>query len=54
MEPVPEHALDRLGSRRLREILEADPELGWTDPQVRSIWPNAIVTSWVDGEILRR
>ena len=54
IEPVPGDALDRPGVRRLRVILEADPELGWTDPDVRSIWPGTIVTSWVDGEILRR
>jgi hypothetical protein len=54
IEPVPGEALDRPGMRRLRVILEADPDLGWTDPEVRSIWPGTIGTSWVDGEILRR
>jgi hypothetical protein len=54
IEPVPGEALDRPGTRRLRVILEADSELGWTDAQVRSIWPGTIVTGWVDGEILRR
>ena len=40
--------------RRLRVVLEADPDLGWIDPEVRSIWPGTIVSNWVDGEILRR
>ena len=37
--PIPPEAIDRPGRRRLRMVLEADPDRGWTDPEVRSIWP---------------
>jgi hypothetical protein len=54
MEPVPGEVLDRPGVRRLRVILEADPDLGWTNPEVRSIWPGTIETGWVEVELMRR
>jgi hypothetical protein len=38
----------------MRVILTADPELGWTDPEVRSLWPGTIETRWVEVEIVRR
>jgi hypothetical protein len=47
-------AVDRPGSHRLRLVLEAAPELGWADPDVRSIWPGSIVTDWAPIEVLRR
>ena len=53
IEPVPGETLDRPGMRRLRVILEADPDLGWTDPEVRSIWPGTIETGWVEVELMR-
>jgi hypothetical protein len=53
IEPVPGEALDRPGVRRLRVILEADADLGWTDPEVRSIWPGTIETGWVEVELMR-
>jgi hypothetical protein len=46
--------LDRPGRRTMRVILTADPELGWTDPEVRSLWPGTIETRWVEVEIVRR
>jgi hypothetical protein len=54
VEPIPAEAITRPGTRRLRFILEADPDLGWTDPLVRSIWPGTIETDWADAEIVRR
>jgi hypothetical protein len=53
IEPVPVDAIDRPGTRRLRVILEADPDLGWTDPDVRSIWPGTIETDRVEVELMR-
>jgi hypothetical protein len=51
---VPREAIGHPGRRALRAILTAQPELGWTDPDVRSIWPGTIETGWVDVEIIRR
>ncbi len=53
IEPVPAEAIDRPGMRPLRAILEADPDLGWTEPEVRSIWPGTIETGWVEVELMR-
>lgn len=53
IEPVPGELIDRPGMRRLRVILEADPDLGWTDPEVRSIWPGTIETGWAEVELMR-
>ena len=33
--------------------LEPDPDRGWTDPDIRSIWPGTIETGWVNIEIVR-
>jgi hypothetical protein len=52
--PIPAEAIARPGSRGLRLVLEADPDLGWTDPEIRSIWPGTIETGWVEVEIVRR
>jgi hypothetical protein len=46
--------IERPGTYQLRAVLEARPELGWTDPDVRSVWPGNITTNWVEVEILRR
>jgi hypothetical protein len=54
VEPIPYEALDRPGPKRIRLVLEADADLGWTDPDVRSIWPGTIETGWVSVEIVRR
>lgn len=50
----PPEAIDRPGPRRIRAILTADPNLGWTVPEVRSIWPGTITTDWFDVRIIRR
>jgi hypothetical protein len=52
--PVPEDQLDHPGRRRLRAILSPDAERGWGDPEIRSIWPEEIVTDWVEVEVVRR
>ncbi len=51
---LPADAIDRPGERRLRAILTADPDLGWTDPDVRSVWPGTIVTGWAAVRVIRR
>jgi hypothetical protein len=38
----------------MRIVLSPDPDLGWTDPDVRSIWPGKIETSWLEVELMRR
>ena len=54
MEPIPRDLIDQPGSRRLRVWLEPDPDRGWADPEIRSIWPGTIETGWVNLEIVRR
>ena len=44
----------RPGTRRMRARLIPDPERGWADPDVRSIWPGEITTPWMDVTIVRR
>jgi hypothetical protein len=51
---LPPGAIDRPGPRRLRVILEADPDRGWAAPEIRSIWPGTIVTAWVAAHVVRR
>ena len=51
---VPREAIERPGTRRMRACLVPDPERGWADPDVRSIWPGAITTPWTDVTIVRR
>jgi len=52
--PVPPAAIDRPGPRRLRARLVPDPDRGWADPEVRSIWPAEVETGWVEVEVVRR
>ncbi len=54
LESLPPNAIDRPGSRRLRAYLKANPHLGWAEPSIRSIWPDAIETNWVEVGIVRR
>jgi hypothetical protein len=54
IESLPADAIERPGERKMRAILEPDPDRGWTDPAIRSIWPGTIETDWVTVEILRR
>jgi hypothetical protein len=51
---APSHEFLRPGSYRLRAQLAAVPERGWTDPDIRSIWPGTITTDWVGIELIRR
>ena len=51
--PPPE-AIDRPGDYRIRAILTADPDLGWADPDVRSLWPGSITTDWATVRVVRR
>ena len=51
---LPPGAIDRPGERKLRVILTADPNLGWADPDVRSLWPGTITTDWATVQVIRR
>lgn len=51
---LPLDAIDRPGERQIRAILTADPDLGWADPDVRSLWPGTITTEWVTARVIRR
>ncbi|WP_435009763.1 hypothetical protein P12x_001008 [Tundrisphaera lichenicola] len=51
---IPPRAIDRPGERKIRAILTADPDLGWADPDVRSLWPGEIVTDWVTVRVIRK
>jgi hypothetical protein len=52
--PLPPGTIDRPGVRRMRIWLEAVPDCGWADPDIRSIWPGQTQTNWVEVEIMRR
>jgi hypothetical protein len=52
--PATLERLDRPGPYRIRAVLEPDAERGWADPDIRSIWPEPIVTDWVEVEVVRR
>ncbi len=47
-------AIERPGARKIRARLIPDPDHGWADPDVRSLWPRAIETDWITVEIVRR
>jgi hypothetical protein len=51
---LPPDTFDRPGSHRLRAVLVPDPDLGWADPDVRSLWPDPIVTDWITVRLIRR
>jgi hypothetical protein len=46
--------VDRPGSHRMRVRLTPRADLGWAEPDIRSIWPETIVTGWVEVQIVRR
>ncbi len=52
--PIPSDALTGPKATRLRYHLIPDPELGWADPDIRSLWPEPIVTDWRPIQIVRR
>jgi hypothetical protein len=37
----------------VRALLTADADKGWADPDIRSIWPEPIVTDWIEVEVVR-
>jgi hypothetical protein len=51
---LPEGTIERPGPRRIRIHLEADAQLGWADPDVRSVWPGSVATNWAQAEIIRQ
>ncbi len=46
--------MDRPGVCRLRLALIPDPGIGWADPDVRSVWPEALKTGWSEVAVVRR
>jgi hypothetical protein len=50
---LPAGAIDRPGRWTMRARLVPDPDRGWGDPDVRSIWPGVIETDPVEVEIVR-
>jgi hypothetical protein len=54
IDPLPTGAIERPGPRRIRAHVAADAELGWADPEIRSVWPGEAVTSWIEVEIIRK
>lgn len=51
---VPPDAIDKPGEVRMRAILTADSDLGWADPDVRSLWPGTITSEWTGVRVVRR
>ncbi len=51
---LPAGTIDRPGEVRLRLHLAADPDLGWADPDIRSIWPEPLTTDWAPARVVRR
>ena len=41
------------GERRARLVLDVDPQIGWADPDIRSVWPGTIATDWVPVTLVR-
>lgn len=54
VEGLPPDAFDRPGEHRLRAVLVPDADLGWADPDVRSLWPDPIETDWRAVRLIRR
>ena len=48
-----ESGLTRGGQYRMRVVLEPNPERGWSDPMIRSVWPDSIVSEWVNVDVVR-
>jgi hypothetical protein len=46
--------IDRPGEHRIRAVLTADSNLGWADPDVRSLWPGTLSTDWATVRVVRR
>jgi hypothetical protein len=52
-EPGATAVIDRPGAHRVRVVLEPDASLGWTRPEIRSVWPGPIATDWVEADVIR-
>lgn len=50
---LPAGAIDRRGTRKLRVRLLADPDRGWSEPEVRSVWPGTIDLGTFEIDIIR-
>lgn len=50
---LPADSIERPGARRVRAFLIPNPDLGWADPDIRSIWPGVVETDWIDAEVVR-
>ena len=44
---------EHIGEVRIRAILTVDPQLAWSDPEIRSVWPGTIVTDWFAARLVR-
>jgi hypothetical protein len=51
---IPDDAIDKPGTRRVRLVLVPDVHRAWSEPGVRSLWPGTIVTPWQEIEVVRR
>ncbi len=51
---VPTETLGNPGIKRIRAWLTPDPDRGWADPEVRSIWPGLLETNTIEVEVVRR
>jgi hypothetical protein len=51
---IPPRLFERAGPRGMRIALEAAPESGWANPDIRSIWPGRTQTNWTTVDIVRR
>lgn len=51
---IDDSAISRAGKYRARLLLNPKPELGWADPEIRSVWPGRLTSPWVEIEIVRR
>ncbi len=51
---LPTGAIERPGEMRIRVRLTPNAERGWADPDIRSIWPEPIVTEWHTVKVVRR
>lgn len=50
---LPDDAFDQPTEARMRAVLTVDPQLGWSDPDVRSVWPGSLVTDWYPVRLVR-
>jgi hypothetical protein len=51
---LPDDLFERPGPVRARAHLQPDPHLGWADPDIRSAWPEPLITDWTEIRVVRR